>query len=173
MLVNDYLLSTHHCARVSRFACVTIDSSTQGVNIFFTTPRLSLKYSNLTFDRNLVNTSSICSYASLYSSNLIIFFFTIKWACLDSTIYQLKVFTAKHISCLIIVKYINKQFICPYMVASIISDEVSLNNFMLPTINVCMGLQSIISNLFKISRTYFPWSRKISFNLYHTYRPKK
>jgi hypothetical protein len=74
---------------------------------------------------------------------------------------------------LVFVKYINGPIIFLCVVTSTISEEVSLNNFRFVTIGLGMDLRSIISNLFRISTTYFPWLRKISFGFYYTSRPMK
>jgi hypothetical protein len=54
------------------------------------------------------------------------------------------------------IKYINKPIICLYMVASIVSEFISLRNFKFITKGVGMDFHSNILNLFIISREYFP-----------------
>ena len=83
------------------------------------------------------------------------------------------VFKIKHISCIVLVKYISEPIICLYKVTSTISEDSSFKRFKFFVIRVVISLQSIIPNLFRIYTTYFPWFRKISFGYCHTSRPKK
>ena len=87
-------------------------------------------------------------------------------------ILTLRVHT-KHISDLVLVKYISEPIFCLYKVASIVSNVSSFNKFKFVVIGVVMALQSGIPNLFIISTVYFPRFRKISSGNYQTSRPKK
>ena len=65
-------------------------------------------------------------------------FVAIKCTCLGSTMYWLKVFTTKHISNLLLTRYIKDPIICLYIVGSARSEEESLNSFTVVTIGVAM-----------------------------------
>ena len=62
---------------------------------------------------------------------------------------------------LVFLRYIKDAIILQYIVASIDSDEASLNSFRFDAIDVVMALQSIIPNLFRIYTAYFPCPREI------------
>jgi hypothetical protein len=100
-------------------------------------------------------------------------FFATNCTCLCSTMYRLNVFTTKHISILVLTKYIKDLINYLYIVGSTKYEYESLKSFIFITIGVAMDLQSIILNLCRISTIYFPWLRKISSGLYHTSNPKK
>jgi hypothetical protein len=71
------------------------------------------------------------------------------------------VFTTKHISGLVFVRYIKDPMFCLYRATSTNSNEVSTKSFNFVSMGVFMALHSNISNLFNISTSYFPWLRKI------------
>ena len=74
---------------------------------------------------------------------------------------------------LVFVRYIKDPIICRYIIASIVSDEASLNRFKFNAIGVAIAVQSIIPDLFGISTTYFPYPREIPSAFYHTSIPIK
>ena len=82
-------------------------------------------------------------------------------------------FTAKHISSLVLVKYISEPIIYLYKVPYTVFEESSFNIFKFVFIGVVIDLQSIIPNIFRIYTIYFPWFRKISSGYFHTSRPRK
>ena len=79
----------------------------------------------------------------------------------------------KHMSDLVLTRYIKDLINYVYIVGSTKYEDESLKRFIFITIGFAMDLHSIILNLCRISKIYFPWLRKISFDLCHTSNPKK
>lgn len=85
----------------------------------------------------------------------------------------LKSLTLRHISGLVLQRYLNKPMICLYNVALTNSSFVLFFNFALVSNGVAAALQLLILNLFKISWTYFLWCRNTSSSMFLNSIPNK
>jgi hypothetical protein len=77
-------------------------------------------------------------------------FATTQCSCHGYTMNSLKVFTAKHISALVLTKYIKEAINCLYNMGSTNSEFEVVPFFRLVIMGVAIGLLSFIRNLFRI-----------------------